>query len=179
MRLAGPREALWHALIRRNYGANYSIVGRDHASPGIDSHGKPFYGPYDAQALVEQYSAERGVGVIPLFVRHGGLAICAAVSPYLMTRNEVRDMVGHGHFVEVFVDTPLDICEARDAKGMYAKARRGEITGFTGIDDPYEPPTHYDVCLTRGTGALTTPTPCRSSMIAGILWREASSIDLP
>ena len=60
-----PREALWHALIRRNYGANYLIVGRDHASPGVDSQGKPFYGPYDAQALVEQYSAELGVGVIP------------------------------------------------------------------------------------------------------------------
>src|SRR3712207_3835590 len=65
MRLAGPREALWHALIRRNYGANYLIVGRDHASPGVDSQGKPFYGPYDAQALVERYSAELGVGVIP------------------------------------------------------------------------------------------------------------------
>ena len=65
MRMAGPREALWHALIRRNYGANYLIVGRDHASPGLDSNGKPFYGPYDAQALVEHYSAELGVGVIP------------------------------------------------------------------------------------------------------------------
>jgi sulfate adenylyltransferase len=267
MRMAGPREALWHALIRRNYGANYLIVGRDHASPGLDSHGKPFYGPYDAQALVEQYSAELGVGVIPFeelvylpdedryeevsrvssrartasisgtqvrqeyltravsyliglpvgsrrdsrrslstapptgvcvwftglsgqanrqrprsspsssssvddkrrcstamswthlsrirlqqrgsrhrirrigfvaaeIVRHGGVTICAAVSPYLMTRNEVRDMVGQDRFIEVFVDTPLQVCEERDAKGMYAKARRGEITGFTGIDDP-------------------------------------------
>jgi sulfate adenylyltransferase len=281
MRMAGPREALWHALIRRNYGANYLIVGRDHASPGLDSHGKPFYGPYDAQALVERYSAELGVGVVPFeelvylpdeeryeevsrvsprartasisgtqvrqeylhkgrrlpdwftrpevadilaeaypprhqqgvciwftglsgagksttaevltvlllergrqatvldgdvvrthlskglgfskedrdtnirrigfvaaeIVRHGGLAICAAVSPYLVTRQEVRDMVGQDHFVEVFVDTPLEVCEQRDAKGMYAKARRGEITGFTGIDDPYEPPTHPDITL--------------------------------
>ena len=281
MRMAGPREALWHALIRRNYGANYLIVGRDHASPGLDSHGKPFYGPYDAQALVEHYSAELGVGVIPFeelvylpdeeryeevsrvspqartasisgtqvrqeylnkgrklpdwftrpevaeilaeaypprhqqgvciwftglsgagksttaevltvlllergrqatvldgdvvrthlskglgfskedrdtnirrigfvaaeIVRHGGMAICAAVSPYLATRHEVRDMVGQDHFIEVFVDTPLEVCEQRDAKGMYAKARRGEITGFTGIDDPYEPPTHPDIAL--------------------------------
>ena len=281
MRMAGPREALWHALIRRNYGANYLIVGRDHASPGIDSHGKPFYGPYDAQALVEQYSAELGVGVVPFeelvylpdedryeevsrvsprartasisgtqvrqeylnkgrrlpdwftrpevaeilaeaypprhqqgvcvwftglsgagksttaevltvlllergrqatvldgdvvrthlskglgfskedrdtnirrigfvaaeIVRHGGMAICAAVSPYLATRHEVRDMVGQDHFIEVFVDTPLEVCEQRDAKGMYAKARRGEITGFTGIDDPYEPPTHPEITL--------------------------------
>jgi sulfate adenylyltransferase len=80
-------------------------------------------------------------------VRHGGLAICAAVSPYLVTRNEVRDMMGQEHFIEVFVDTPLEVCEARDAKGMYAKARRGEITGFTGIDDPYKPPTHPEITL--------------------------------
>ena len=65
MRLAGPREALWHALIRRNYGANYLIVGRDHASPGSDSTGKPFYGPYDAQELVETFREELGVGVVP------------------------------------------------------------------------------------------------------------------
>ena len=58
MRLAGPREALWHALIRRNYGANYLIVGRDHASPGRDSSNHPFYDPYDAQELVEQFSQE-------------------------------------------------------------------------------------------------------------------------
>jgi sulfate adenylyltransferase len=281
MRLAGPREALWHALIRRNHGANYLIVGRDHASPGVDSQGKPFYGPYDAQALVERYSAELGVGVIPFeelvylpdedryaeashvssrartasisgtqvrqeylnkgrtlpdwftrpevaeilaeaypprhrqgvcvwftglsgagksttaeilsvlllehgrqatvldgdvvrthlskglgfskedrdtnirrigfvaaeIVRHGGVAICAAVSPYLATRHEVRDMVGQDHFIEVFVDTPLEVCEQRDAKGMYAKARRGEITGFTGIDDPYERPIDPEITL--------------------------------
>jgi sulfate adenylyltransferase len=65
MRMAGPREALWHALIRRNYGANHLIVGRDHASPGNDSTGKPFYGPYGAQHLVEQYSQELGVKVAP------------------------------------------------------------------------------------------------------------------
>jgi sulfate adenylyltransferase len=64
-----------------------------------------------------------------------------------MTRNEVRGMVGEDHFIEVFVDTPLEVCEQRDAKGMYAKARRGEITGFTGIDDPYEPPIHPEITL--------------------------------
>ena len=65
MRLAGPREAVWHALIRRNFGANHLIVGRDHASPGMDSTGKPFYGPYDAQELMEQYSEELGVALVP------------------------------------------------------------------------------------------------------------------
>jgi sulfate adenylyltransferase len=65
MRLAGPREALWHAVIRRNHGANHLIVGRDHAGPGSDSSGKPFYGPYDAQELVSQYEEELGVKMVP------------------------------------------------------------------------------------------------------------------
>jgi len=281
MRLAGPREALLHALIRRNYGANHLIVGRDHASPGLDSEGNPFYGPYDAQDLVERYSEELGVTPVPFLnmvylpeegryveaseipegavtasisgtqvrneylnqgrdlpvwftrsevaeilsetypprhkqgfcvwftglsgagksttaevltmllleagrqvtvldgdvvrthlsrglgfskedrdinirrigfvaaeiVRHGGVAICAAVSPYRATRNDVRNMVGDGHYFEVFVNTPLEICESRDTKGMYAKARLGEIKGFTGIDDPYEPPEHAEIVL--------------------------------
>jgi sulfate adenylyltransferase len=281
MRLAGPREALWHALIRRNFGANHLILGRDHASPGVDSAGKPFYGPYDAQALVEQFSEELGVGVVqfrelvyipaenryeevskitsktqtasisgtevrqeylnngkPLpswftrpevaqilaetypprhrqgvciwftglsgagksttaealtglllehgrqvtvldgdvvrthlsrglgfskddrdvnirrigfvaseIVRHGGAVICAAVSPYRATRNEVRNMVETDRFVEVYVNTPIEVCESRDVKCMYAKARRGEITGFTGIDDPYEAPLDPELIL--------------------------------
>lgn len=80
-------------------------------------------------------------------VRHGGVVICAAVSPYRATRNDVRNMAGKDRFVEVLVDTPLDVCEGRDVKGMYAKARRGEITGFTGIDDPYEPPLRAEIKL--------------------------------
>lgn len=278
MRLAGPREALWHAIIRRNYGANYLIVGRDHASPGKDSTGTPFYGAYDAQELVQQFSDELGVGVIPFqelayfpdggykeissdrdaaltisgtevreeylqkgrelpewfsrpeiarvlgeaypprhrqgvcvwftglsgagksttaevltelllehgrqstlldgdvvrthlsrglgfskedrdinirrigfvaaeIVRHGGVAVCAAVSPYRATRNDVRNMVGSDRFIEVFVDTPLEVCELRDTKGIYAQARRGEIEHFTGIDDPYEAPVDPELTL--------------------------------
>jgi sulfate adenylyltransferase len=281
MRLAGPREALWHALIRRNYGANHLIVGRDHAGPGKDSNGEPFYGPYDAQEMVAEYSEELGVNMVPFrmlvylpeedryeevtnvpegaktasisgtqvreeylnngqmlpdwftrpevaeilaesypprhkqgaciwftglsgagkstvaavltvmlqehgrhitlldgdvvrtnlskglgfskedrdtnirrigfvaaeIVRHGGIAICAAVSPYRATRNDVRNLVGKDHYFEVFVDTPLDVCEERDVKGLYAKARRGEIKGFTGIDDPYEAPRHPEIHL--------------------------------
>ena len=280
MRLAGPREAVWHALIRRNFGANHLIVGRDHASPGVDSTGKPFYGPYDAQELMEQFSEELGVTLVPFrefvylpdedryeevskvkagtqtaslsgtqvreqylnagkripewftrpevadilsethpprhrqgvciwftgfsgsgksttaevliallpehgrqvtlldgdvvrthlskglgfskedrdtnirrigfvaseIVRHGGTVICAAVSPYRATRNEVRSLMPD-HFVEVFVDTPLEVCEDRDTKGMYAKARRGEIQGFTGVDDPYEAPENPEIVL--------------------------------
>src|SRR5690349_1448039 len=294
MRMAGPREALWHAIIRRNYGANRLIVGRDHASPGRDSSGEPFYSPYGAQELVEQFSSEIGVQMIPFrelvylpdegryeqvsavtsqqrvlaisgtqareeylgqgrklpewftrpevweilaeayppkyrqgacvwftglsgagksvtaevlavkllehgrqatlldgdivrthlskglgfnkddrdtnirrigfvaaeIVRHGGIVIAAAVSPYRATRDEVRAMVGKDRFLEVFVDTPLEVCEQRDAKGMYAKARRGEIKDFTGIDDPYEAPLHADVTLDG-----VHPTPADNALL--------------
>jgi sulfate adenylyltransferase len=81
-------------------------------------------------------------------VRHGGVVICAAVSPYESARNEARQMVGPESFGLVYVATPLDVCERRDVKGLYAKARRGEIKGFTGVDDPYEPPSAPDLVLT-------------------------------
>ena len=80
-------------------------------------------------------------------VHHGGLVICATVSPDKSTRNDVRKEIGPHHFVEVFVDTPLEVCERRDSKGLYAKARRGEIRGFTGIDDPYESPESPEIRL--------------------------------
>ena len=281
MRMAGPREALWHALIRRNYGANHLIVGRDHASPGRDSKDQPFYGPYDAQDLVARHADELGVRPLPFselvylpdedryeesgripdgartasisgtqvreqylqrgrqlprwftrpevasilaqahpprhrqgfclwftglsgagksttaeilttrllehrrqvtvldgdvvrthlskglgfskedrdtnirrigfvaaeIARHGGGVICAAVSPYRATRNECRAMVGGDRFVEVFVDTPLEVCEGRDTKGMYRQAREGKLKNFTGIDDPYEPPHNPELVI--------------------------------
>jgi len=281
MRMAGPREALWHALIRRNYGANHFIVGRDHASPGNDSNGKPFYEPYAAQELIQRFEDEIGVKVLPYgefvylpdedryedvrklkpntitaqlsgsqgrewyrnggidlppwfartetavaiaesypprhkqgfciwftglsaagksttaeiltvllqefgrqvtlldgdivrnnlsrglgfnkedrdanihrigfvaaeIVKHHGAVVCAAVSPYRATRNDVRALVSSERFIEVFVNTPLDECERRDSKGMYLRARRGEIKNFTGIDDPYEPPFQPEIEL--------------------------------
>jgi sulfate adenylyltransferase len=286
MRLAGPREALWHALIRRNYGANHMIIGRDHASPGNDSTGKPFYGPYAAQELVQQHEHEIGVRVLPFgefvylpeqdryedvhkveanvataqlsgtlirnwyrnggaelpswfarpevteaiadvypprhkqgfciwftglsasgksttaeiltvllqefgrqvtlldgdvvrnhlsrglgfskedrdanirrigfvaaeITKHQGTVVCAAVSPYRATRNDVRNLIGADRFIEVFVNTPLEECERRDIKGMYRKARLGEIRNFTGIDDPYEPPVNAELELDTLTG---------------------------
>lgn len=113
-------------------------------------------------------------------VRHGGVVIAAAVSPYRTTRDEVRNMVGSGHFVEVFVDTPLEVCEERDVKGMYAKARRGEIKDFTGIDDPYEPPLSPEVTLDT-----TTATPEENAqriidhlMCEGFLRNEESANEL-
>jgi sulfate adenylyltransferase len=281
MRMAGPREAVWHAIIRRNFGASHFIVGRDHAGPGMDSAGRPFYGPYDAQRLLTELQGELGIEALPFqelvylpeedryeemdrtggakvlslsgtevrndylargrqlpawftrpevaailadasvprhhqgfcvwftglsgagkstiaellavqlmergrqvtvldgdvvrthlskglgfskedrdanilrigfvaaeIARHNGVAVCAAVSPYRATRNQVRGMFDNGHFIEVYVDTPLEVCERRDAKGIYARARRGEIKMFTGIDDPYEAPVDPEVvCL--------------------------------
>ena len=81
-------------------------------------------------------------------VRHHGAVICATISPYQATRDQVRQMVGPDDFILAFIDTPLEVCEQRDSKGLYAKARRGEIIAFTGIDDPYEPPIDPDITLT-------------------------------
>jgi len=89
-------------------------------------------------------------------VRHGGAVICAVVSPYDATREEVRQQIGTDSFVLVYVATPVEECERRDVKGLYARARRGEITGMTGIDDPYEPPSRPDIVLdTVGSDAET------------------------
>lgn len=87
-------------------------------------------------------------------VRRGGIVICALVSPYAAARRRARETVGAGRFVEVYVDTPLSVAEARDVKGMYAKARRGEIRNFTGIDDPYEPPARPELTLDTVNCAL-------------------------
>ncbi|MBS0488760.1 MAG: adenylyl-sulfate kinase, partial [Proteobacteria bacterium] len=81
---------------------------------------------------------------------HGGAVICAAVSPYRATRNQVRAMMRPGHFIETFVDTPVSVCEERDVKGFYAKARAGEIKDFTGVNDPYEPPASPEIRLQTG-----------------------------
>jgi len=288
MRMAGPREALLHAIIRRNHGANHLIVGRDHAGPGNDSTGKPFYGPFDAQEMLSKHEEELGVKMVPFkwlvylpdrneyveagtapegervltisgtqvredylakgellpewftrpetaeilrgsypakheqgfciwftglsgsgksataraltdlllergkqltvldgdvvrthlskglgfsaedrdtnimrigyvageIVRQGGNVICAAISPYRNARNEARKLVPEGNFMMTYVDTSLEVCEARDVKGLYAMARRGEIKGFTGVDDPYEAPINPEITV---TGDVITP----------------------
>lgn len=280
MRMGGPREAIWHALIRKNYGCTHFIVGRDHAGPGKDSNGKSFYDPYAAQELALAYQHELGIEIIPfqemvfskkenkyypidefpsdekpasisgtelrerlyknldipdwfsypaviqelrkahppkskqgftvfftglpssgkstlanaLFLKlrelndrqitlldgdiirthlskglgfsredretnitrvgyvakeitkHGGIAICALVAPFIQARNTVREMIEEvGDFIEVYVSTPLNICETRDRKGLYKKAREGIIKQFTGVSDPYEAPQAAEV----------------------------------
>jgi len=282
MRMGGPREALWHGIIRKNYGCTHLIVGRDHAGPGVGSDGKPFYGPYEAQELFREHQAELGVEMVPFrlmvyaadqdaylpldeveegtrtlsisgtelrerladgreipewftfpevadelrrthpprhrqgftvfftglsgagkstvanvllvkllemggrpvtlldgdvvrkhlsselgfskehrdlnirrigfvaseITKNGGIAICAPIAPYEATRREVREAVEPGGgFVLVHVSTPLEVCEQRDRKGLYAKARAGIIQEFTGISDPYEEPTDADLAI--------------------------------
>jgi sulfate adenylyltransferase len=280
MRMGGPREAVWHAIIRRNYGCTHLIVGRDHAGPGADSTGKSFYGPYDAQKLLQKHEDELGVTMVPFqmmvyveerdtyfpedevpkdtrvlnisgtelrqrlaegrdipewftfpdvvqelrrthpprkdqgftlfftglsgagkstianvllvkllerggrpvtlldgdivrkhlsselgfskehrdinirrigyvaseITKNGGIAICAPIAPYDSVRKEVRSMIEPvGGFILIHLATPLDVCEGRDRKGMYAKARQGIIKEFTGISDPYEEPTDAEM----------------------------------
>ena len=282
MRMGGPREALWHAIIRKNYGCTHLIVGRDHAGPGSDSSGQPFYGPYDAQALLCDHEVELGVSMVPFkmmvylpdqdcytpadevpegtqslsisgtelrrrlangsdiprwfsfdevvdelrkshpardkrgftvfftglsgsgkstianglrvrllelggrsvtmldgdvvrthlsselgfsrehrdlnirrigFVaaevaRSGGIAICAPIAPYDGVRKDVRVMSeAAGGFILVHVATSLEVCEQRDRKGLYAKARAGLIKQFTGISDPYEAPEDAELVI--------------------------------
>ncbi|HXR35242.1 MAG TPA: bifunctional sulfate adenylyltransferase/adenylylsulfate kinase [Candidatus Binataceae bacterium] len=282
MRMGGPREAIWHALMRKNYGCTHFIVGRDHAGPGKDSSGKPFYGPYEAQDALIKYESEIGMGVVPFkmmvyiedmdtylpedevpqgkrvldisgtdlrrrlnegreippwftfpevakelkrsypprhrqgftvfftglsgsgkstianallvklleiggrpvtlldgdlvrkhlsselgfskehrdinirrigFVaaessKNGGIAICAPIAPYDSVRKEVRRMVEEGGgFLLVHIATPIEVCEGRDRKGLYAKARAGIVKEFTGISDPYETPTDAEVTI--------------------------------
>ncbi len=82
-----------------------------------------------------------------LFADAGGLVISAFISPYREDRDRIRGLMQPGEFIEVYVDTPLEVCEARDPKGLYKKARAGEISGFTGLDAPYEAPLEPEVHL--------------------------------
>jgi len=114
-----------------------------------ERHGEQF-----AQRFGLGFSAEdreeniRRVGTVArLFCDAGVIAITAFLSPYGVDRDRVRAMVEEGDFTEIFVDAPLEVCEARDPKGLYKKARAGEIKGFTGIDDPYEPPEKPELVL--------------------------------
>ena len=85
--------------------------------------------------------------VAKLLSRNGVIAITAAISPYRETRERARQEIGEGRFVEIFVDCPLEVCEQRDIKGLYARARAGEITQFTGISDPYEAPERAEIVV--------------------------------
>lgn len=95
-------------------------------------------------------------------VKHNGTVICALISPFISARDKVRSMVGEDRFIEVYVDTPIDECEKRDVKGMFAKARRKEIKGFTGVDDVYEPPLSPEIRLNT---VMASPKECTEQIL--------------
>jgi len=124
------------------------------AGPGMlkERHGeeysKRFGLGFSAQDREENI---RRIGTVAkLFCDAGTVAITAFISPYRVDRDRVRESLAKGDFIEVFVDAPLEVCEARDPKGLYKKARAGELRGFTGIDDPYESPENPELVLDAG-----------------------------
>ncbi|MCH2181861.1 MAG: adenylyl-sulfate kinase [Mariniblastus sp.] len=138
--------------VRHGLNASPELLEPDYGSPFAERFGLSF-------AADDRSENIRRIGcVADLFCSAGLITLTAFVSPYRKDRQLVRDTVlrsgGEGDFVEVFVDTPLEICESRDPKGLYQKARAGEITGFTGIDDPYEPPEHPEVHLSSGSESV-------------------------
>ncbi|WP_349308025.1 MULTISPECIES: adenylyl-sulfate kinase [unclassified Pseudofrankia] len=95
--------------------------------------------------------------VARLMVDAGLIVLTSFISPFRAERQLARDLLDPGEFIEVHVDTPLEVAESRDRKGLYAKARAGELTNFTGIDSPYEPPSHPDIHL-DASGTISPET---------------------
>jgi len=125
------------------------------AGPGMlrDRHGEEYANRFGLgfSAQDREENIRRIGTVAKLFCDAGVVAITAFISPYRVDRDGVRAMLGDGDFIEVFVDCPLEVCEQRDPKGLYKKARAGEIKGFTGIDDPYEAPEKAELVLDAAT----------------------------
>lgn len=127
--------------IRHGLNASPALLRPRHG----DEFAKRFGLGFSAQDREENI---RRIGAVAkLFCEAGVVAITAFISPYRADRDGVRASLDPGDFVEVFVDAPLEVCEARDPKGLYLKARAGELKGFTGIDDPYEPPEKAEIIL--------------------------------
>ena len=107
---------------------------------------------FDENSRVENI---RRIGeVAKLFVDSGTIVLTAFISPFKKDRRLVRDLVQDGEFIEIFVDTPLEVCESRDPKGLYKKARNGEIKNFTGIDSPYEAPVKPEIHILNDNKAI-------------------------
>lgn len=121
------------------------------ASPAMlkERHGEEFAKRFGLgfSAQDREENIRRIGAVAKLFCEAGIIAITAFISPYRIDRDRVRATMKPGDFIEIFVDAPLEVCEARDPKGLYKKARAGELKGFTGIDDPYEPPLQPEIHL--------------------------------
>jgi adenylylsulfate kinase len=142
------------------------------AGPGMlrDTHGDEFAQRFGLgfSAIDREENIRRIGAVAQLFSQAGIVALTAFISPYRVDRDRVRATMQPGEFIEVFVDTPIEVCEARDPKGLYKKARAGEIKGFTGIDDPYEAPESPELVL---CGAQKTPTELAGEVIAYLVER--------
>jgi len=121
------------------------------AAPGMlkDTHGDEFSNRFGLgfSAIDREENIRRIGAVAEIFAQTGIIALTAFISPYRSDRDKVRDTLKDGEFIEVFVDTPIEVCEQRDPKGLYKKARAGEIKGFTGVDDPYEAPQRPELVL--------------------------------
>ena len=115
----------------------------------LDTHGEEFAQRFGLgfSAIDREENIRRIGSVAQLFSQAGIIGLTAFISPYRIDRDRIRNNLQPGEFIEVFVDTPIEVCEERDPKGLYKKARAGEIKGFTGIDDPYEPPVSAELVL--------------------------------
>ncbi|MBT8126883.1 MAG: adenylyl-sulfate kinase [Gammaproteobacteria bacterium] len=115
----------------------------------LNTHGEEFAERFGLgfSAIDREENIRRIGAVAEIFAQFGVIALTAFISPYRIDRDKVRNTLGNGEFIEVFVDAPLEVCEQRDPKGLYKKARAGEIKGFTGIDDPYEEPLEPELVL--------------------------------
>ena len=114
-----------------------------------ETHGEEFSNRFGLgfSAIDREENIRRIGAVAEIFAQTGTIALTAFISPYRIDRDKVRNTLEQGEFIEVFVDAPIEVCEQRDPKGLYKKARAGEIKGFTGIDDPYEEPLAPELVL--------------------------------
>ena len=159
--LANVIDHKLHAMDVRSF-----VLDGDNVRHGLNAGPAMLKGPHGeefAQRFGLGFSAQdreeniRRIGAVArLFGDAGVIAITAFISPYRADRDKARATVGDGDFIEIFVDTPLEVCETRDPKGLYKKARAGEIKGFTGIDDPYEPPEKPELVLDAATKSPET-----------------------
>jgi adenylylsulfate kinase len=127
--------------VRHELNASTQILRESHGDVFAERFGLGF------TAVDREENIRRIGAVAKLFSQAGVIALTAFISPYRIDRDRVRNTLQPGEFIEVFVDTPIEVCEARDPKGLYKKARAGELKGFTGIDAPYEPPLSPELVL--------------------------------
>jgi adenylylsulfate kinase len=154
--------------VRHTLNAAPAILGKSHSDEFAQRFGLGF------SAIDREENIRRIGSVAQLFSEAGVIALTAFISPYRIDRDRVRNTMKEGEFIEVFVDTPIEVCEQRDPKGLYKKARAGEIKGFTGIDDPYEAPERPELVL---DGAGKTPDALADEVVAYLVQRDICHFD--